>query len=154
MSCFGGKDDLIYLVELNVDRLRLTASKYNEDFVDCPPLVKLKFIDFPVFVIKRRDSVSTSCPYDESKGLVYAAGKSCLFVKKPRDLVTAMQLQPLKLGIFRDQETFPIAEASIPLSGCLCDQIAMAKNDPSHMPKPYELSGNYNIADPGSNYAG
>ncbi|XP_011496560.1 PREDICTED: uncharacterized protein LOC105361152 [Ceratosolen solmsi marchali] len=154
MSCFGGRDDLIYLVELNVDRLRLTASKYQEDFSDTPPLVKLKFIDFPVFVIKRSDLACTPRPYDENKGLVYAAGKSCLFVKKPRDLVTAMQLQPLKLGIFRCDETFPIAEASIPLSGCLCDQIAMARNDSTHMPKPYELTGNYNIADPGNNYAG
>ena len=166
MSCFGGRDEQIYLVELTVERLRLAADKFREEFVDCPPVVKLKFIDFPVFVIthQRRRSAneeqqqqqqsSSQEPYDEIAGLLYDSGKSCLFVRKPRDLVTAMQSQPLRVGVFRGDETFPIAEATVPLSGCLCDQVAMVANDEEHRPRPYVLSGCFNLVDPGKNPAG
>ncbi|XP_014219085.1 uncharacterized protein LOC106647287 [Copidosoma floridanum] len=162
MSCFGGRDELLYLVELTVERLKLTADKYREDFAELPPLVKLKFLDFPVFEITpRRDADDTAHhppvppdEYDESEGLIYACGKSVLFVRKPRDLVSAMKAQPLKVGVFREGDTFPVAEASIPLSGCLCDQVTMVRNDPEHRPKPYELKGGYNILDSGKDFAG
>lgn len=160
MSCFGGRDEQIYLVELTVERLRLTADKYREELADCPPVVKLKFIDFPVFVIGRRDDELADPPlppaadYDESQGLTYACGKSCLFVRRPRDLVTAMQAQPLRIGVFRPGETYPLAEGTVPLSGCLCDQVAMSGNDREHRPRPYQLEGNYDLAQPGGNPAG
>lgn len=177
MSCFGGKDAQIYLIELTVERLRLSASKYREDFADCPPLIKLKFIDFPTFVIDRHveptsddddnddvdldktiqpgeQTASSPATYDELEGIVYSCGKSCLFVRKPRDLVVAMKQQPIKLGVFRGEETFPIAEATLPLSGCLCDQVAMSGNDEDHKPQPYELAGCYDLYDPGRNPAG
>ncbi|XP_058792414.1 uncharacterized protein LOC131664939 [Phymastichus coffea] len=166
MSCFGGQDAQIYLIELTVERLRLSASKYREDFADCPPLIKFKFIDFPVFVVSRRVDPSaedvneqqqrpeSTASYDELEGIVYACGKSCLFVRKPRDLVAAMKQQPIKLGVFRGEETFPIAETSLPLSGCLCDQVAMSTNDEQHRAPPYELAGCYDLCDPGRNPAG
>lgn len=159
MSCFGGGEEQIYLAEITVERLRLTAEKYKEEFANDPPLVKIKFLEFPVFVIGRRPrdtcaAFPTTEPYDENVGLIYASGKSCLFVMKPTALVRSMQIRPLAIGVFRGEETYPIAEGTVALAGCLCDQIAMVKNDANHRPEPYELYGNYVVCDPGKTPAG
>lgn len=159
MSCSGTSEDQIFLVEITVERLMLNAEKYKEEFQCASPLVKIKYLEFPVFVIGRRPrdtcaGMPNSEPYDESVGLVYASGKSCLFVMKPSALVRSMQIRPLAIGIFRNDETFPIAEGSISMSGCLCDQVAMARNDAFHRPEPFELYGSYCLLDPGKTPAG
>ncbi|KAJ8673870.1 hypothetical protein QAD02_005132 [Eretmocerus hayati] len=159
MSCFGGRDEQIYLLEVTVDRLKLAARLYREEFSTCVPTIKIKFIDLGAFEVARRcpcpaEDGTESTEYDENKGLIYGCGVSCMFIKKPRDLVASMKSQPLRIGVFRGEETFPLAEASLPLLGCLCDQVAMAGNDAQHRPKPYELAGNYCMRDPGEALAG
>lgn len=155
MGCFGGKDEQLYLLELMVGRLSLVSEKIKE-VRDCQLVVKIKFIDFPVFEISRNDfnSAVPSPPDAQNGSLEYSAGKSCLFTKQPRDLVQGMQSNPLRIGVFCLGDTYPIAESEIPLSGCLCDQVAMAMNDPDHLPKPYSLKGAFSLGDPGGNPSG
>ncbi|XP_046737177.1 uncharacterized protein LOC124405953 [Diprion similis] len=155
MSCFGGKEEQLYLLELMVGKLRLLPEKMK-DVGDRHLVIKIKFVDFPVFEISRGDFTSTkpSPPDTEDGSLDFSAGKSCLFTKQPRDLVLGMQSNPLRVGVFCTGDTYPIAESEVPMSGCLCDQVAMAMNDPDHLPKPYTLKGGFHLKDPGDNPSG
>lgn len=155
MSCFGGREEQLYLLELMVGRLILVPEKMRE-VGDSRLVIKIKFIDFPVFEISRADfdSARSSPPDAEDGSLDFSAGKSCLFTKQPRDLVQAMQSSPLRIGVFCFGDTYPLAESEVPLSGCLCDQVAMAMNDPENLPKPYTLKGGFHLADPGGNPSG
>ena len=156
MTCFGGSEAKLYMVELTVEKLRLTEAVFKENFKDKAPVVKFKLLDFPPFVVTQNssDPVANVNFYNEIEGVTYSSGKSIIFTRKPRDLVGDMHTQPLKIGIFRPDDSFPTAEGSVPLSGCLCDQIAMVDNDSQHMPKPYELNGVYNLTAPGGDHAG
>ncbi|XP_012258891.2 uncharacterized protein LOC105687660 [Athalia rosae] len=155
MSCFGGRDERLYLLELTVGRLCLTDEKLKE-IRDGHLVVKIKFIDFPVFEVSRNDfSSARPTPRNSADGsLDYYAGKSCLFTMQPRDLVRGMQSDPLRIGVFCHGDTFPIAEAEVPVSGCLCDQVAMAMNDTDNLPKPFTLNGGFHLSDPGGNPSG
>lgn len=123
MSCFGGHEEQLYLVELTVEKLKLTEEKV-QDINDCPLVVKVKLIDFPILEISRQDFYFVKPSQRDSNGtLEFAVGKCCLFTKQPRDLMRMMQSTPMKIGIFGAGDRFPIAETEIPLSGCLCDQV-------------------------------
>ncbi|XP_024937877.1 uncharacterized protein LOC107264887 isoform X2 [Cephus cinctus] len=89
-----------------------------------------------------------------SRSLWLRSGESCLFVRKPKVLVEELKKVALNLGVFCEGDTYPIAECKIPFSGCLCDQVAMAQNDPDHAPKPYSLKGGFHLVDPGENPSG
>ena len=123
MSCFGGVEEQLYLVELTIEKLKLMPEKFH-DFSDCPLVVKIKLIDFPIFEISRQDFYFVKPrPRDNYGTLEFAVGKCCLFTKQPRDLIRMMQSTPMKIGIFCTGDSFPLAETEISLSGCLCDQV-------------------------------
>lgn len=166
------EEEILYLVEFNVYDLELTGDKIheatNKDF-----LVKIRFLSLPVFVVSQNDFESILNPNEpngakereqEEKKIrqtedgntvfIYESGKSCVFSKRPRDLLHEMQTTPLRIGIFCNCDMYPIAETTIQFTGCLCDQIAMALNDSNHMPKPYALSSSWDLLDPGGNPAG
>ncbi|XP_046412007.1 uncharacterized protein LOC124175649 [Neodiprion fabricii] len=166
-TCVGSKEEQLYMVELLVDKLNLSPDKVREAGT-APLSVHLKFVDFPAFEISQAEFVTAKKQSDKdaslnsdrktgAEGLVdFSAGKSCLFTKQPRDLVQAMQSQPLKIGVYKTREKVPceppkgdkpICETQVPLSGCLCDQVAMAMNDAGHLPKPYTLKNTYNLID-------
>ncbi|XP_076234987.1 uncharacterized protein LOC143179577 [Calliopsis andreniformis] len=154
MSCFGGRDERIYMVEMLVHKLTLTQNKIK-DIGDYPVEVKLKFLDFPVFEITRHDFYSLKPPPPEEDGTLYfMIGRSCLFVMQPKDLVRKLQSTELKVGVFRFGDTYPTAEAQIDLPGCLCDQVAMSQNDADNLPEPFVVKGKYNLLDPGENPSG
>ncbi|XP_036150364.1 uncharacterized protein LOC118648166 [Monomorium pharaonis] len=149
MSCFGGHDQQIYLIEILIDKLTLTASKVK-DVGGHPIVIKIKLLDFPVFEFTRDDSDTSK--YDQD--LHFMTGKCCLFVKRPRDLVQGLRSSSLKIGVFRIGETYPMAETELTLPGCLCDQIAMIGNDPENQPKPFTVKGGIHLLDPGENPSG
>lgn len=159
-----GKEERIYLVELTIWSLKLLPDK-AEDLICYEPEVKIKFMDLPIFVISKNDFIyisndddnnndNKSLIYDKDKGYMFSCGKSCLFIKKPKDLVHLMKSTSLRVGIFRRGDTFPIGETNVSLSGCLCDQTSMADNDRDHLPVPYELKGIYNLTDVGKTFSG
>ncbi|XP_012285226.1 uncharacterized protein LOC105702316 [Orussus abietinus] len=154
MSCFGGREERIFLVELMVGKLRLTKDRV-QDSADCDLVVKIKFLEFPNFEVSRDDfKYAKPPPLDGNGALDFGMGRSCLFTKQPRDLVQAMRTTPVKVGIFCRGDNYPLAETEVRLSGCLCDQIVMASNDLDHLPKPYVLNGDYDLVDPGGNPSG
>ncbi|XP_017879808.1 uncharacterized protein LOC108624785 [Ceratina calcarata] len=154
MSCFGGRDEQIYMVEMLIHKLTLTKSKIK-DIGDFPIAIKIKFLDFPVFKITREDFYSLKPPPPTEEGTFhFMIGRSCLFIKQPKDLVKELQSTMIKVGVFRVGDTYPIAETEITLPGCLCDQVAMAQNDPENLPKPFMVKGSFNLIDPGENPSG
>lgn len=154
MSCFGGSDDQIYMVEILIHKLTLTKSKIK-DIGEYPVTVKVSFLDFPTFEITQHDFYSVKPPLPTEDGTLYfMIGRSCLFIKQPKHLVAELQSTAMKVGVFRLGDTYPIAETEITLPGCLCDQVAMAQNDPENLPKPFKVKGSFNLLDPGENPSG
>lgn len=154
MDCFDSQEEQLYLLELVVESLKLTPEKIH-DCSDNPLLVKIKFHTLPIFVISQTDFKSVNSHNKTANdSIVFSSGRSCLFGKRPRDLVHEMQTRPLRIGVFCVGDTYPIAEMTLPLTGCLCDQIAMAMNDRDHLPAPYVLTGDYELLDPGKNSSG
>ncbi|XP_018318353.1 uncharacterized protein [Mycetomoellerius zeteki] len=149
MSCFGGHDEQIYLIEILIDKLTLTPGKIK-DIGEHPIVIKIKLLDFPVFEFTRDDSDASKRDQD----VRFMVGKCCLFVKRPRDLVQGLRSSSLKIGVFRADETYPTAEAELTLPGCLCDQISMLGNDPENQPKPFMVKGGIHLVDPGEEPSG
>ncbi|KAK0082871.1 hypothetical protein PV326_006961 [Microctonus aethiopoides] len=155
MSCFNSQEELLYLLELIVDNLILNADKIHESG-DNLLVVKIKFLSMPPFVISQNDFETVNAINDVPNGKlnVFPTGISCLFSQRASDLVGEMQKTPLRIGIFCVGDIYPLAEAILPFTGCLCDQIAMALNDDDHMPEPYILHGQFGLLDPGKNPSG
>ncbi|XP_011159740.1 uncharacterized protein LOC105195832 [Solenopsis invicta] len=149
MSCFGGHDEQIYLIEILIDKLTLTPGKIK-DVSGHPIVIKIKLLDFPVFEFTRDDSDASKRDQD----LRFMIGKCCLFIKRPRDLVQELRSSSLKIGVFRAGDTYPTAETELTLPGCLCDQVAMIGNDPENQPKPFKVKGDIHLLDPGENPSG
>lgn len=149
MSCFGGHEEQIYLIEILIDKLTLTPSKVK-DIGEYPIVIKIKFLDLPVFVIMRDNSDASKRDQD----IRFMIGKCQMCVKRPRELVQGLRSTNLKVGVFRADDTYPTAETELTLSGCLCDQIAMISNDPDHQPKPFTVKGGFHLLDPGENPSG
>ncbi|KAK0182129.1 hypothetical protein PV327_000295 [Microctonus hyperodae] len=155
MSCFNSQEELLYLLELIVDNLILNADKIHEAG-DNLLVVKIKFLSMPLFVISQNDFEIVNAINDIPNGklAVFDSGISRLFSKCASDLVGEMQKTPLRIGVFCVGDIYPLAEAILPFTGCLCDQIAMALNDDDHMPEPYILHGRFGLLDPGKNPSG
>ncbi|XP_034935037.1 uncharacterized protein [Chelonus insularis] len=156
MTCFGSQEELLYLFEILIQDLELTQDKIHESG-GAPLLLKIKFLSLPIFTITQMDFDPTNLIFNaehKTGKISYLTGKSCLFSKKPQDLVKEMQKTPLKIGIFCLKDTYPIAEVTLPFTGCVCDQITMATNDFDHLPKPYVLQGTFGLLDPGGNPSG
>ncbi|XP_074103539.1 uncharacterized protein LOC141530379 [Cotesia typhae] len=169
------KEEILYLIEVGVHDLELTKEKIheatNKDF-----LVKIKFLSLPVLVMSLNDFESILTPSEKEKTddeqgqvqeqkkqretedgntvFIYESGKSCVFGKRPRDLLREMQTTPLRIGVFCNCDMYPIAETTVLFTGCICDQFAMSMNDSKHMPEPYALNGCWDLKDPGGNPAG
>ncbi|XP_043274987.1 uncharacterized protein [Venturia canescens] len=164
--CSQAKAEQLYMLEFLVDRLNLTVEKISE--IGSKPLtVRLEFLDFPAFDIsedefwsskKRNEKQSTlSNERKSAEGkLDFTAGKSCLFPKRPNELVDAMRSKPLKIGIYkataqkicsREEAEGSICKTEISLPGCLCDQVSMSMNDSAHLPKPYTFRNTWNLTD-------
>ncbi|KZC06528.1 PREDICTED: uncharacterized protein LOC107194600 [Dufourea novaeangliae] len=155
MSCFGGRDERLYMLSMLVHKLTLTKGKIN-DIGEFPVAIKIKFLHFPVFEITREDFYAYKPPPPEDEGctLRFMIGRSCMFVMQPKELVHELQSTIVKVGVFRVGDTYPTAETEITLPGCLCDQVAMSQNDTENLPKPFVVKDKYNLIDPGDNPSG
>lgn len=148
MSCFGGHEEQIYLIEILIDKLTLTPSKVK-DIGEYPIVIKIKLLDLPVFEITGDSDASK-----RDQDIRFMTGKCRMCVKRPRDLVQGLRSTSLKVGVFRAGDTYPTAETELTLPGCLCNQIAMLSNDPDHQPKPFTVKGGFHLLDPGENPSG
>ncbi|XP_029174360.1 uncharacterized protein LOC114942990 [Nylanderia fulva] len=150
MSCFGGSNEQIYLIEILIDKLTLTPVKIK-DIGEHPIVIKIVFLDLPVFEFTRD---SDAPKRDHQEDVRFLIGKSCLFVKRPRDLVSELRSTKVRIGVFRKGDTYPTAETDLILPGCLCDQVAMIGNDPDNQPAPFTVKGGFHLVDPGENPSG
>lgn len=153
MSCFGGRDEQIYLIEILIDRLTLTPGKIK-DIAGHPIVIKIKLLDLPVLEITRDQTDASKAESPQDGSVRFATGKCCLLVKQPRDLVRDLRSTSMRAGVFRAGDTYPTAETELTLPGCLCDQIAMIGNDPDNQPRPFTVKGGFHLLDPGENPSG
>ncbi|XP_072747103.1 uncharacterized protein [Anoplolepis gracilipes] len=152
MSCFGGYNEQIYLIEILIDKLTLTPVKIK-DIGGHPIVIKIIFLDLPMFEFTHDDSQSDAWKRGQ-EDVRFMTGKCCLFIKRPRDLVQELRSTKVRIGVFRKGDTYPTAETDLTLPGCLCDQIAMIDNDPSNQPKPFRVKGGFHLLDPGEDPSG
>lgn len=172
-TCSNSNEEQLYMLEFLIDHIDLYAEMMKR-VANSPLSVNLKFIDFPVFEISQEEFLhakkNVQAPNKskseklKSGSVDFSMGKSCLFPKKPNDLVQAMRSTPLKVGIFiatakneyepEEEEEPPICETKVLLSGCLCDQVAMSMNDKNHLPEPYVIKNTYNLIDNQGNPSG
>ncbi|XP_015589153.1 uncharacterized protein LOC107264888 [Cephus cinctus] len=167
-ECVRSEEEQLYMLEILVKGLSLCPDKIEDPNTNTL-CVRIKFIDIPTFEIGPEEltMVRKTCeriPEEvlevESKvgdrSVKLNAGKSCLFAKPPCELVRAMHSRPLKVGVYKIAaravcgvvgEPFPICEARVPLSGCLCDQVSTTSNERSHPPKAYTLTNVYDLID-------
>ncbi|KAI4473089.1 hypothetical protein M0802_016319 [Mischocyttarus mexicanus] len=154
MSCFGGQEKQIYLVQVLIDKLQLTENKMK-DIGEQAVTIKVKLLDFPIFEITREDFESIKIPPVKEDGIIqFSIGRSCLFIRRPKELVEELRTTSVGIGVFCLGDTYPLAETTVRLSGCLCDQVAMSTNDPENMPKPFSVKGGFHLLDPGENPSG
>ncbi|XP_012289064.1 uncharacterized protein LOC105704427 [Orussus abietinus] len=163
---FNPKQEQLYMLEFLLDCLNVKPEREHE--IGSTSLsVHFEFADFARFEVKQEEFVfltrqvekTPTLPIDHKtkNGLIqFGAGKSCLFTKQPADLIRALKSQPLKISVHHvsnkqsctKNEEPTICETLVPLSGCLCDQVAMSMNDANHLPRPYALKNTYNLVDP------
>ncbi|XP_043467821.1 uncharacterized protein LOC122502034 [Leptopilina heterotoma] len=167
-------EEQLYMFEFLIDQINLTNNA-KKLIGKIPICVRLKFLDYPIITLipeeeelipegkkikkKKKSSQKLKNEKSISTAVNFDIGKSCLFSKNPFDLIQALRSEPLEVGIFTmekerlleeendEKKEFPICQAKVLLSGCLCDQVMMALNDRNHLPKPYVLKNTYNLAD-------
>ncbi|XP_023318409.1 uncharacterized protein LOC106653798 [Trichogramma pretiosum] len=156
MTCFGGREEQIYQLEITVQRLRPTKHEFECLFGGVAPDIHLSCLKLPKFIVTQpsEHALCNMEDYNEVDGIYYGAGLSCLFARKPRDIVADMKACNLMVRIFKKCELFHVAQVDIPMKGCFCDQMTMVDNDDAHKPKPFEINGLYDIVDVGENYLG
>ncbi|XP_015175586.1 PREDICTED: uncharacterized protein LOC107065954, partial [Polistes dominula] len=154
MSCFGSQEKQIYLVEVLIDKVQLTLDKIKE-IGEQSVTIKVKLLDLPIFEITREDFESIKIPPIRENGIIkFSIGRSCLFIRRPKELVEELRTANVAIGVFCIGDTYPLAETTVKLSGCLCDQVSMSTNDPENMPKPFSINGGFHLQDPGENPSG
>lgn len=147
MSCFGGRDEQIYLAEILIDKLTLTPL-IIKDIGEHPIVIKIRFLDLPIFEFTHGDDAR------RDQDVRFMTGRCCLFVRRPQDLVRELRSMNVKIGVFCKDDTYPVEETELTLPGCTCDQLAMIGNDPQHLPKPFTVKGGFHLLDPGKNPSG
>ncbi|CAK9803931.1 hypothetical protein ANTPLA_LOCUS3873 [Anthophora plagiata] len=136
----------LYLLDVYVTRLMLNKEVYT-DTGGSTLVTKVIFINFPATeVIERSRSVK------DEKIYVYEfkSGQSCHFSMTCEELVKKMKRIPLKIGVFRVDDNFPICYIYTHLTGCACDMGSLAVENPV----PYVFRGPFELVDPGNNFAG
>lgn len=172
-SSFDINEEQLYMFEFLVDQINLT-NESKKLIGKSPICVRLKFLDCPtitlipeepVHIKKKKQPQKLKEDKSKSTSVDFNMGKSCLFSKKPFDLIQEIRSKYLKVGIYtidvkipcevnkeeeeeekEKEEEIPICEAQVLLSGCLCDQVIMSMNDKNYLPKPYVLKNTYNLA--------
>lgn len=148
MDCFDVTNrHLLYSLELTIGYLQLQPEKfihYNKDLMK----IKIKFLTLPIFEITASE-LKLEKSDSLANGLLIL---SCLFSERPDSLRQKMQTTTVCIGIFLNDDKYPIAQKTLLLCGCLCYQMEI--NDQQNSPKPYLFIGNYSIDDLGKNRIG
>ncbi|XP_044011991.1 uncharacterized protein LOC122854986 [Aphidius gifuensis] len=145
----------LYSLELTLSYLQLqheNFNHYNKDLMN----IKIKFLTLPIFEItasklkleKSRNSSLTN------SSLILSSSISCLFSERSDFLVQKMQTTTVCIGIFLNDDKYPIAQKILLLSGCPCYQNLIKINNQPNSPEPYLFIRNYSINDLGKNRVG
>ncbi|XP_024940045.1 uncharacterized protein LOC112494241 [Cephus cinctus] len=140
----------IYIFETFASKLTL-KSDVVKDAETKNFIIKINFLNFPIMEINSTHKSSTDI-ISEYEEFIFNSGQLHHFNAKPKDLMKSIIKNPLKIGIFRLGDSFPLCEAIIPFSGCACELSLYSGIGKS--PKPLELEGPFYLMDPGKNSAG
>lgn len=111
----------LFLLDVYVSELILNKETYA-DTGGAPLVAKVVFIDFPAMEVSERDRFHKN---DVNDIWVYEfnGGQTCQFSIPCLELVKRMKRVPLRIGIFRDKDHYPICCVRTHLSGCVCDLV-------------------------------
>ncbi|XP_063974292.1 uncharacterized protein LOC135160998 [Diachasmimorpha longicaudata] len=139
----------LYMLEFLVNRLNLSPEIISK--ISKPLSVRFKFLDFDEFTINQEEFVKS--PPVKGSAIDFVSGKSCVFSKKPKDLIKQLQADPLTIQIYRtiddpcpQEPEYPICKAELNLCGCFCE-IDRVISDPGHLPEPYTVRNTYDLID-------
>ncbi|KOC64465.1 hypothetical protein WH47_01049 [Habropoda laboriosa] len=109
----------LYLLDVYVAQLTLNKETYA-DTGGSTLVAKVYFVNFPATeVIERSRFVKDEKIYV----FEFKSGQSFHFSMTCEELVKKMKRVPLKIGVFRVDDNFPICYIFTHLSGCACDLV-------------------------------
>ncbi|XP_011306202.1 uncharacterized protein [Fopius arisanus] len=149
----GGREQL-YMLEFLVNQLNLLPEIVARNHGALS--VHFKFLDFDEFVINQEEFSKKV----KDNGVDFGSGKSCIFSKKPKELLKKLQANPLIIEIYRSnsdpcprEPVDPICKSELHISGCFCE-IEKAMNYPHKLPEPYTVRDTYNLLDENGKLSG
>ena len=105
----------VFFVDATVFKLLVNDQIIKDAGGDRNFKVKIDLIGIPSLIVSRNE------PTDE--GDDYCSGRACHFVAKLQDIVNDLKRKPLRIGVFKTGETFPVCHGVVPFSGCVCDLV-------------------------------
>ncbi|XP_015184215.1 PREDICTED: uncharacterized protein LOC107070481 [Polistes dominula] len=157
-SCKSTEDEQLFTLEVFVNDVTLYIDKLpKKELTNLG--IDLKFIDFPLIRIFQNEYELTKTEKSKEirsdakcRIINFNCGQTHLFPRIPSELINAMRSSKLTLDVYKIKGISicpyqilkgPLAEAEIPLYGCLCNQVTMATNDTNYMPKPYVIKNKF-----------
>ncbi|XP_053973896.1 uncharacterized protein LOC128873915 [Hylaeus volcanicus] len=136
----------LYLLDVYVTKLILNKEVYV-DTGGSPLIVKVVFINFPAMTVVERKRHRRD---DDIFIYEFKNGQSCHFSMICEELVKKMKKVPINIGVFREDDEYPICYVRTHLTGCACD-LGELKVD---RPKSFTFRGPFDLVDNGNSFAG
>ncbi|XP_051173945.1 uncharacterized protein LOC127289810 [Leptopilina boulardi] len=141
----------IFLFNIFVSHIRLHSNIVN-DAGETIFLVKIYFKNLPTIIIRDNCLRGKILPVDNFYEFIFNAGEFQYFAKKINELITILKEYPLKIGIYREGDSFPLCQVEIPFFGCACSLIS--SDSKKNLSKNFTIDGEFNLLDPGENPSG
>lgn len=115
----------VFLLDVTIFKIHINDTIIDDARGDTNFYVKIDLFAIPGLVISRNESFVTSESSENyCKGnLDYYAGRACHFVSDWSRISDLLKKKPLKIGIHRLNENFPVCHGILPFSGCICDLV-------------------------------
>ncbi|XP_076171494.1 uncharacterized protein LOC143148740 [Ptiloglossa arizonensis] len=135
----------LFILDVYVTQLMLNKEVFF-DTGGAPLIIKIVFINFPVIIVaeRKRSRKNDNYVYE------FKAGQSYNFSMRFEELVKRMKKVPLNIGVFRENDNYPICNARTHLNGCACDLGTLKVENP----KSFIFRGPFDLVDSGNNFAG
>ena len=112
----------IFLLDTFVSHLCLRP-QILKDAGNTTFIVKVNFNNFPSISIRPNTS-SPKILADCSSDFLFYKGAIRYFSMAVKRLAKLMKENPLKIGVFREGDSFPMCQVIIPLFGCACGLVS------------------------------
>lgn len=113
----------IFVLDIFVSHLRLSP-EILKDAGETNFIVKINFNNFPPVEVRQNNAAPKILP-DIFLDFLFYQGQIRYFSLTTEELVKLIKNNPLKIGVYRDGDSFPMCEVKIPLYGCACSLVSL-----------------------------